>query len=54
MAKVTRTNPISSTVSDEERKLLEELDKVLKVSRAEFIRDVVMREAHKYIKNNKK
>lgn len=49
MAKIIRDNPISSTVSDSEKKELEVLDKIIDKSRAEFIRVAVMAAARKVI-----
>ena len=54
MAKIIRNNPISSTVSDTEKVELEELDKIIDKSRAEFIRDAVMKEARRVINKNNK
>lgn len=53
MAKINRNNPISSTVSDKEKVELEALDKIIDKSRAEFIRDVVMKEARRLLRKGK-
>lgn len=53
MAKIIRDNPISSTVSDSEKKELEVLDKIIDKSRAEFIRVAVMAAARKVILKSK-
>jgi len=53
MARVIRDNPISTTVSDDEKVELEKLDFIIDKSRAEFIRDVVMKETRKLLKKAK-
>jgi len=53
MAKENKPHGISSTITEGEKLLLDELDQHITESRAEFIRRVVVREAKKTIKQAK-
>lgn len=54
MAKVNKPHSISSTVTDDEKVILDELDGIITESRAEFIRRVTIKEARRIVKNSKR
>ena len=54
MAKLAKKKPVQSYVTEDEFKELVELDKYINVSRAEFVRSILMKEARKVIKQHSK
>ena len=50
MAKVTKPYGISSTITSDEKDVMDKLDEIIKESRAEFIRRVVIKEAREIVK----